>query len=136
MHPAKIDRIVHELNDYFSERIDCRQCGHCCTKLRPILAESDIDLLMKATFLSRKDFKELYVETDDEGDMLLRHLPCAFLNSKECTLYEHRPEDCRSYPHLNKKEITYRLFGILENYAICPIVFNVIEELKERLHFR
>lgn len=131
-----IDKLVHELNEYYSDKIDCTQCGHCCTCLKPILAESDIDSLMKATFLTREEFKRFYVEVDEEGDMLFKHLPCAFVNLKNCTLYSSRPEDCQSYPHLHKKNFTSRLYGVLSNYSICPIVFNVIEELKTKLNFK
>ena len=130
-----IDRLVHELNDYYTAEIDCTLCGNCCTCLRPILAESDIDRLIKYLSVTRANFKKKYVQVDRDGDMLLKQLPCAFFKNNKCRVYDYRPEDCQSYPHLYKKDFSSRLFGILENYAICPIVFNVIEELKLRLNF-
>jgi Fe-S-cluster containining protein len=130
-----IDKLVHELNSFYISRIDCTQCGNCCTHLRPILAESDIDILIRNLQLSREKFKKAYVMTDEEGDMLFKKLPCAFLSDRKCGLYNSRPEDCRSYPHLYKNDFTSRLYGIFENYAICPIVFNVVEDLKNRLGF-
>ncbi len=133
---AKIDVLVHKLNGLYTSNIDCTQCGNCCVHLRPILAESDIDILIKALKVSRQKFKKVYVMTDEEGDMLFKKLPCAFLKGKKCSLYTSRPEDCSSYPHLYKDNFTSRLYGIFENYAICPIVFNVIEELKGKLNFR
>lgn len=132
----KIDELVHELNAYYISKIDCTQCGNCCIYLRPVIAEIDIDNLVKKLKISRSKFKRMYVTTDDEGDMLFKKLPCAFFKGKKCKLYESRPEDCRSYPHLNKNDFTSRLYGIFENYAICPIVFNVIEELKKKLSFQ
>jgi uncharacterized protein len=131
-----IDRIVHKLNEHYFALIDCTQCGYCCTCLRPILSESDIDLLIKELKISREKFKKDFVMTDEEGDMLFKHLPCAFLKDKKCSVYSSRPEDCQSYPHLYKNEFTSRLYGVLENYAICPIVFNVVEDLKKELNFR
>ncbi len=133
---ARIDILVHELNTFHISIIDCTQCGNCCVYLRPILAESDIDILIKTLNVSRGKFKKAYVMTDEEGDMLFKKLPCAFLRGKKCSLYESRPEDCSSYPHLYKDDFTSRLYGIFENYAICPIVFNVVEELKKKLDFR
>ncbi len=135
-YSRSVDKLVHELNAYYASQIDCTRCGHCCTRLRPILAESDIDRLMDELHISRTKFRKEYVMYDEEGDMLFKHLPCSFLKDKKCTLYASRPEDCRSYPHLHKTEFTSRLYGVLENYAICPIVFNVVEELKKRLNFR
>ena len=134
--PVKIDKLVHELNTYYTSNIDCTQCGNCCVHLRPVLAEIDIDILIKELEVSRNKFKKKYVKIDEEGDMLFKKLPCAFLKEKKCSLYESRPEDCQSYPHLYKDKFTSRLYGIFENYAICPIVFNVIEELKDQLSFQ
>jgi uncharacterized protein len=131
-----IDHLVMDLNKYFSTKIDCTACGNCCTKLRPILAESDIDLLVKGKKMTRSKFKKEYVEMDEEGDMLFKNLPCSFLKNHKCTIYHYRPEDCQEYPNLHKIEFTERIYGILENYSICPIVFNVIEALKERLKFK
>jgi hypothetical protein len=33
---------------------------------------------------------------------------------------------------LNKDEFVFRLMGVIGNYEICPIVFNVYEMLKRR----
>jgi len=132
----RIDSLVHELNTFYSANIDCTTCSNCCNHLRPILAESDIDILIKSLNISREKFKRLYVITDEEGDMLFKKIPCVFLSERKCSLYNSRPEDCRSYPHLHKNDFTSRLYGIFENYAICPIVFHVIEELKIRTDFR
>ena len=132
----RIDRLAHELNVYYSKEIDCTQCGNCCTKLRPVMLEIDIDVLTKLLTLSREDFRKKYIMIDTDGDMMFKHLPCIFLKDKQCSIYESRPTDCRSYPHLHKTEFISRLYGVLENYAICPIVFNVIEDLKTRLNFR
>jgi Fe-S-cluster containining protein len=65
--------------------------------------------------------------------MILKGKPCKFLRNKKCTIYSSRPFDCRSYPHLHKKDFTFRLFAVLNNYSVCPIVFNVYEELKVRM---
>ena len=133
---AEIDTTIHELYNYFIEKMDCTKCGNCCVNLRPILTERDIDILIKELKISREKFKKAYIKTDEEGDMLFKHLPCKFLHNNKCSIYEFRTEDCRSYPHLHKDFLTHRLYGIFENYSICPIVFNVIEELKIRLNFR
>lgn len=133
--PERLDRLVHDLDKQISSVVDCTLCGNCCTKLRPVLSENDIDKLLKVKRMSRMEFKEQYIETDLEGDMLLKHLPCIFYKDRQCTIYSLRPEECASYPNLHKPEITERIAGIMDSYAICPIVFNVIEELKGRLGF-
>lgn len=59
--------------------------------------------------------------------------PCPMLNGKLCSIYETRPEVCRSFPHLEQPHFTYRLIGVIENVAICPIAFNAFEDLKAKL---
>ena len=58
---------------------------------------------------------------------------CPFLKNNKCACYSVRPESCRTYPQLHKNEFTSRLFGIIKNHSICPIVFNVYEMLKEKV---
>jgi len=59
--------------------------------------------------------------------------PCPMLNGKLCSIYETRPEVCRSFPHLEQPNFKYRLIGVIENVAICPIAFNAFEDLKAKL---
>ena len=41
----------------------------------------------------------------------------------------------RPFPHLHKEEFIFRLWGVVENCPICPIVFNVYEQLKDELWY-
>jgi hypothetical protein len=82
-------------------------------------------------------FVEHYMEFDNnEKKFKFKEIPCSFLKDNKCTLYECRQSDCRSFPHLHKKGFTTRLIDILQNYSICPIVFNVYEQLKIEMRFR
>jgi Fe-S-cluster containining protein len=132
----RLDRTVKDLFNFYSSKIDCTQCGNCCTVLKPIIQNADIKTLAPLTNKSDQDFKIDYTVTDEDGDMHFKDLPCPFLLDKKCTVYDSRPEDCRSYPHLHKEEFLSRLFGVIDNYSICPIVFNVYEDLKYKFHFR
>jgi Fe-S-cluster containining protein len=58
------------------------------------------------------------------------------LKDNLCINYDHRPKDCSSYPHLHKNEFLSRTWGVIDNYSVCPIVFNTYEILKiELLHY-
>ena len=59
----------------------------------------------------------------------------ATIEKMDSIVYAHRPKDCHSYPHLHKKEFVFRLWGVVENCSICPIVFNVYEQLKDELRY-
>lgn len=127
--------MVHRLNDEISAANDCTQCGACCRKLMIEVSASDAERMATGLQIDITDFETSYVEKGHEGRMLLNHIPCRFLEGNKCTQYEHRFTDCREFPHLHQPNFTGRLFSTLMNYAICPIIFNVVEELKKETQF-
>ncbi len=131
----KIDEIVHQLNREISNQIDCTKCGNCCKKLKPGITFKDLEILSQKLNITPLQIKNNYTETD-EGELFFKNLPCSFLKDNKCTVYEKRPEDCKSFPHIHKKYFTSRIWSVIDNYSICPIVFNVFEELKTILHYR
>jgi Fe-S-cluster containining protein len=131
----KIDKIVHKLTAEISAKIDCTTCGNCCVRLKSSLTVQDIKRLSNTLQLKENEFIDKYTVNED-GDIFLKNLPCDFLKDKKCTIYNDRPEDCRSFPNLHKNNFTNRLISVIENYSICPIVYNVFEQLKRELYFR
>jgi len=133
--PRRVDKIVHKLNREISEKIDCTSCGNCCTKLKPNVTDQDIEKLSACLKISPEKIRNDY--TVSEGsEQMFKNLPCSFLKRKKCTVYDDGPDDCRSYPHLHKADFTSRLFQVIANYSVCPIVFNVFERLKHELRFK
>lgn len=126
---SRVDPILKEV----TAAIDCTQCGNCCTCLRPVLGEADVARLAEALSCAPTEFREQYTENDEDGACALRGKPCPLLEDKRCACYDARPEDCRSYPHLHKEGFTFRLASVIANCAICPIVFNVYERLKNEM---
>ncbi len=135
--PDKVDRIVHRINKEVTAQIDCRQCGNCCKSLKPCVSESEINRLAQIKNISTGEFMSQFVETDSfDGVKFLNDAPCIFLNDKSCSVYPDRPKDCRSYPHTHKHGFTTRTIGMIQNYSVCPIVYNVLERLKQALKYR
>jgi uncharacterized protein len=133
----RIDNIVDRLYREISENIDCTQCGNCCRELKPLITKKEAKLIANFLNVHENIFLQQHTEFDhDEKKLRLRETPCSFLKENKCTIYECRPSDCRSFPHMHKKEFTSRLIMVLQNYSICPIVFNVYEQLKIDLRFR
>ena len=85
--------------------------------------------------ISTEVFKEKYIEESTGGQWIMNTIPCHFLTDNKCSIYENRFAECRAFPHLNKPNFADRLFGTLMHYSICPIVFNVVEQLKVKLDF-
>ena len=128
-----LDSIVHELFDLVSAEIDCTKCANCCKNVSPVLNENDIQKLSVNFGISNRQFQKQFLKKDKDKDYIFNKLPCPFLENNICTQYQYRPKDCMSYPHLHKEDFVFRLIGVIENYSICPIVFNVYELLKEKI---
>jgi hypothetical protein len=131
---AKIDSIVHDLYREVSAQIDCTQCANCCKAVQPILTAADIKRLARHVGFTTKEFGSRFLRENDEGEgFVFTAQPCPFLEDNRCAVYENRPRDCRSYPHLHKREFVARVSQAFSNCPVCPIVFNVYEGLKPAL---
>jgi len=128
---GRIDSKVHELYREVSSRIDCTQCANCCTVVQPLLRLTDVKRIARHLKLGVDEFRSRYLRADgeEEGEVF-RLLPCPFLKENRCAVYDCRPADCRSFPHLHKREFVFRVSQAFSNCRICPIAFNVYEELK------
>lgn len=135
MEMEEMDEIVHGLYEQVIEQIDCKKCANCCRVISPTMDEGDVERMAKGLGISPSEFEGQYLEKDDDkfsDGLIFKALPCFFLKNNLCTCYDYRPEACRSFPHLHKDEFVFRLMGVVQNYEICPIVFNVYEMLKRR----
>ena len=130
-----IDEVVHKLNDSITPQIDCTKCGNCCKSLMINVTPAEAASLALKLATPLEEIKERYLEVSEQGQMLINTIPCHFLNETKCTIYENRFSDCREFPHLHKDKFTSRLFSTLMHYSICPIIFNVVENLKVELKF-
>jgi Fe-S-cluster containining protein len=130
----EMDSIVHELYQRISSAIDCTKCANCCKTVQPILDRKDIKKCCEGHGIPVSQFKKKYLKpAKEEKGSVFKEKPCPFLENNLCSIYSHRPKDCISFPHLHKKEFVFRLWGVVENCSICPIVFNVYEQLKREL---
>jgi Fe-S-cluster containining protein len=124
-----IDHLVQELNQLIAPQIDCTACGNCCSKLMINISDEEIERMAGGLQMSQQDFTDKYVQ---EGSFMkiINAIPCPFLSEKKCTAYEVRPGGCREFPKLEEPGFTNRLFGTFTHYSMCPIIFNVVEQLK------
>jgi Fe-S-cluster containining protein len=124
--PDDIDDVVKALSQKYFALIDCKECANCCRRLELEFTEPELHTIAKSMEQSLEEFKKRFVV---EGIVK----PCPALKGNLCSIYENRPDVCRSYPHLEKPDFTFRLYGVLDNIRICPIAFNAFEELKAKL---
>ncbi len=131
----QVDSIVHQLNEAITPQIDCTQCGNCCRSLMINVTPEETASLAFHFKMEVAVVKDKYIEISEQGKMIINTIPCHFLGGTSCTIYENRFTECREFPHLHKDNFTSRVFGLLMYYAICPIIFNVVETLKEKFAF-
>lgn len=131
---GEIDEAFHKYNDEISARIDCTQCANCCKQLHPEIPDKDLPRIASHLNVTQEDFEEHYTK-ELQGDRCMRYSPCVFLENKKCSIYEDRPLPCATYPNLDAEEMVARLRTVISNYGICPIVYNVVERLKEEWNF-
>lgn len=133
MSDDELDDLVQQLNESVEEAIDCTKCGNCCRHIAPVLVEDDIKKISAHLNISEEEFARTYLRTNDDNETVIKKLPCPFLDQKKCSIYEVRPKTCKSYPHLQKPHFRSRLLEVVQNCSLCPIVFNVYEELKSTI---
>lgn len=127
----ELDSKVHTLNVSIEAAIDCTTCGNCCRSLMINVTPEEVNILAEAMQVSSAMIKEKYIEESQQGKFIMNTIPCNFLSDKKCTVYEHRFRECRDFPHLHKSGFLQRLPGTLMHYGRCPIIYNVVEALKE-----
>ncbi len=128
---ARLDRAVAGHYAAVAGRIDCRTCGNCCKVMSPELAKKDVRRLAEVLLLPEDELIREYLQPgEDKGTYVSRQVPCPFLQDKLCTVYEARPDVCRSFPNLHKRDFRSRLIQVVQNSTVCPTAYNVLELLK------
>ena len=84
---------------------------------------------------TREKFDEAYISKGESGSMVINAIPCHFLVENSCSVYEHRFAGCREFPAFHVPDFNKRLFTTFMHYDRCPIIFNVMENLKEVVAF-
>jgi Fe-S-cluster containining protein len=130
-----IDAKVQELDALISPTISCTDCGNCCKSLMVCLNEKEADNLSSHLKMDRPGFDQKYLEKGSNGMMIMNQMPCHFLQNNKCTVYEYRFEGCKEFPALHLPHFKRRVFTTFMHYDRCPIIFNVVEQLKNEMNF-
>ena len=131
----EVDELVKKLDVIVSPTINCTKCGNCCKSLMVCLNENEANTLSNHLQQSREEFDEKYLEKGSNGMMIMNQMPCHFLLDNKCTIYDYRFEGCKEFPALHLPNFKRRLFTTFMHYDRCPIIFNVVEQMKERMGF-
>jgi uncharacterized protein len=132
--PKALDPTVAALHDEVFDEVDCLQCANCCKTTSPVFTDHDIQRIASHLKLRPAAFTEQYLHLDEDEDYVLNEAPCPFLAPDNyCLIYPVRPKACREYPHTQRKRFHQVLDLTLNNTAICPATFRIVERLKEEM---
>lgn len=128
-----IDEQFHTLHEEVFEEVDCLQCAHCCKTVGPLLRPSDVKRLARYLKLSETQFEKQYLRRDEDDDLVMRALPCPFLQEdNRCSVYHIRPRACREYPHTDRVNMKEILKITEKNTRCCPAVHLMVERMMLR----
>ncbi len=135
--PKHLDLQMQELHEEEFKRTDCLTCANCCKTTGPLFTNKDIERIAKHFRQKPAQFIETYLRVDEDNDHVLQQVPCTFLGDDNyCSIYEVRPKACREYPHTDRKDF-HKISNItLNNTAICPAAYNIVEEMKKRIKLK
>ena len=135
LNEDELDAEVNRLDALIEPQISCTDCGNCCKSLMVNITSAEADKAAAGLHMSREAFDAQYVEKGGHELMIINSIPCHFLSNNKCTIYENRFAGCKEFPALHLPHFNQRLFTVMMHYDRCPIIFNVMEELKKTTHF-
>ena len=133
-----LDSQVAEATERVWAGIDCTACANCCRQVSPTLNEEEVERLARRLGMEQKQFIDAYLKRTDpleDKPWEIGSKPCPFLKENRCTVYEDRPGDCSGYPYLDRPRFLSRAMGMIERTFTCPIVYEVLEDLKRSTGF-
>jgi len=134
--PDALDRQFHALHaDYFAD-YDCCQCTNCCSIYAVALREDEADVIAAHLGMSIEAFSKAYLFRSGAGGYGIEG-PCPFLlPDGKCTIHVCKPTVCRNYPYTDKPVVSGNLLKVFSIAEECPIVYEMIEKLKEIYQFK
>lgn len=128
--PKDLDRRMQELHQGEFAQTDCLSCANCCKTTGPLFTNVDIERISRYLKLKPGKFQEEYLRLDEDGDLVLKSVPCTFLaDDNSCLIYQVRPKACREFPHTDRKKFHQIADLTLKNVGICPAAFNIVERM-------
>lgn len=130
------ERPFQILASEIQQHVDCTACANCCRHSVVALNHEDIERIARHLGAAAEEITALYTVGDADGPALrtLRSSEegCVFLAANHCSIYDARPQTCRDFPHVavGSHSLGSRASSHGRWAALCPIVYNALEEYK------
>jgi Fe-S-cluster containining protein len=129
-----VDKTFHTAHEEVFAITDCLNCANCCKTTGPLFTQKDIEHIARNLKMTPGNFQEKYLRRDEDGDLVLKSVPCTFLLAdNRCSIYEFRPKACREYPHTDRKNMKEILNLTKKNASVCPAVENILKQVSKTL---
>ena len=114
---------------------DCTQCWNCCRMYRTTVQPSEMEKIAECLGITVFELNEQYLL--HEEDYYAFPAPCPMLQEDgKCRINDVKPEECCGFPYTDKPDRYWSLYGMMEYAGICPVVYEIIERLKQIYRFR
>ena len=134
--PKNLDYLMQDLHDNEFKKTNCLDCANCCKTTGPLFTTADVERISKHLKQKPQQFIDRYLRIDEENDYVLQTVPCTFLHiDNSCSIYDVRPKACREFPHTDRKKFQQINNLTLQNIAICPAAYNIVEAMKKKIIF-
>lgn len=135
--PDEFDEQCRKLHEELFSKYDCSKCCNCCKEACGSFSEEDIKNASAKLKLSVSVFKEKFLEMNAwGGGYEATNVPCNFFKDGKCVLGDCKPEKCDKYPYTDQPDRIGHLNGLVGAASICPVVYEIIERLKQIYSFR
>ena len=137
--PDELDQQFRKLHQELFSEYACSKCRNCCKEYCGTIPEEDISRDASFLGMADKEFIDKYLKNNAAGgEYETKHRPCDFWDERtgDCILGENKPENCLKYPYTDQPGRMWSLLSIVESASTCPVVYEILERLKEEYHFK
>ncbi len=132
----KLDKQFKRLHEKYFKIYDCKKCRNCCKKIGISMSEDELNTICNYLKVDKEKFiKDNLV--DKYGEYSFKERKCKLLDeNNNCKIEKCLPRTCKEYPYTDKEERLFSLYSIIANAGICPVVYEILEDLKKEYNFR
>ena len=138
--PAELDAHCQRLHKALFSDYDCSRCRNCCKQYHGLIPAEDIERDAAFLSLTVEEFRDRFLAEEKEpGEDAYntKSESCDFLQKDgTCLLNELKPESCKKYPYTDQQDRISSLFSFLSIISVCPVAYEIWEQLKMEYGYR
>jgi len=132
----ELDRQFKKLHEKYFKIYDCKKCRNCCKNLGISMDEEELNKICDYLKIDLEKFTKDNL-CEKYGEYSFKEHRCKFLKEDNtCQIENCLPRTCKDYPYTNEEDRLFSLYGVIANASICPVVYEILEELKKEYNFK